>query len=81
MALAPGSTAILVFAVAFVGRIAVRIRDEEDVLVAKFGEAYRAYHQRTKRLISFLDGGATSRSRESRIRAQTTRVERGMSGW
>lgn len=54
MALALGSIAILVLTLAFVAWIVVRIRDEETMLIAEFGEAYRAYQRRTKRLIPFL---------------------------
>lgn len=52
--LALGSLAILALAVLILAWIVTRIRDEEAMLVAEFGDAYRAYQRRTKRLIPFL---------------------------
>ncbi len=54
MTLALGSLAILALTVLLVAWIVTRIRDEEAMLVAEFGDAYRAYQTRTKRLIPFL---------------------------
>lgn len=54
MGLALGSLAILLFALLVIGWIIGRIRDEEAMLVAEFGDEYRAYQGRTKRLIPFL---------------------------
>lgn len=54
MALALGSLAILAMTALFVAWIVVRIRDEEAMLLAEFGDSYRAYQQRTKRLIPFV---------------------------
>ncbi len=54
MGLALGSLAILAFAVPMLAWIVTRIRDEEAMLVAEFGDEYRAYQGRTKRLIPFL---------------------------
>ncbi len=54
MAFALGSLAILVFTVVLVAWIVSRIQDEEAMLVAEFGDAYRAYQRRTKRLIPFV---------------------------
>ncbi len=54
MALALGSLAILAFVVPIIAWLVIRIRDEEAMLVAEFGEAYRTYQRRTKRLIPLL---------------------------
>ena len=54
MGLALGSLAILAFVVPIVAWLVVRIRTEEAMLVTEFGEAYRSYQRRTKRLIPFL---------------------------
>lgn len=54
MGLALGSLAILAFAVPMLAWIVTRIRDEETMLVTEFGEEYRSYQRRTKRLIPFL---------------------------
>lgn len=54
MGLALGSLAILAFVPFLIAWLVVRIQDEEAMLVAEFGEAYRAYQRRTKRLIPFL---------------------------
>jgi protein-S-isoprenylcysteine O-methyltransferase Ste14 len=54
MGLALGSLAILAFVPPMVAWIVVRIRDEEAMLVTEFGEAYRSYQRRTKRLIPLL---------------------------
>lgn len=54
MGLALGSLAILVLVPLIVAWLVVRIRDEEAMLIAEFGEAYRSYQRRTRRLIPFL---------------------------
>ncbi len=54
MGLALGSLAMLAFGVAIVAWIVSRIREEEGMLVEQFGDAYRAYQRRTKRLIPFV---------------------------
>lgn len=54
MGLALGSLAILAFVLPIVAWLVVRIRDEEAMLLTEFGEAYRSYQRRTKRLIPFL---------------------------
>ncbi len=54
MGLALGSLAILAFVPPIAAWLVVRIRDEEAMLVTRFGEAYRSYQGRTKRLIPFL---------------------------
>ena len=54
MGFALGSLSILVFAVLILGWIITRIREEEGMLVEQFGDAYREYQSRTKRLIPFL---------------------------
>ena len=54
MAFALGSLTILVFVPVLLAWIVTRIRDEEAMLVTEFGEAYRNYQGRTKRLIPYL---------------------------
>jgi len=54
MGLALGSLAILAFVPFILAWLVARIRDEEGMLVTEFGEAYRDYQRRTKRLIPFL---------------------------
>ncbi len=54
MAFALGSLTILVFVPVLLAWIVTRIRDEEAMLVTEFGEAYRNYQRRTKRLIPYL---------------------------
>ncbi len=54
MGLALGSVAVLAFTFGIAAWLVVRIRDEEAMLVVQFGDAYRDYQRRTKRLIPFL---------------------------
>lgn len=51
MGLALGSLTLLAFTVAIVVWIVYRVRDEEAMLIERFGDEYRAYQRRTKRLI------------------------------
>ena len=54
MGLALGSVAVVAYLPPIIAWLVVRIRDEEAMLVAEFGEAYRSYQRRTKRLIPLL---------------------------
>ncbi len=54
MGFALGSLAVLAFTVPIVAWIVSRIREEESMLVEQFGDEYRAYQRRTKRLIPFV---------------------------
>lgn len=54
MGLALGSVAILAYLPAILAWLILRMRDEEAMLVTEFGEAYRDYQRRTKRLIPFV---------------------------
>lgn len=54
MGLALGSVTILAFTVAILAWLVSRIREEEAMLVEQFGDEYREYQRRTKRLIPFL---------------------------
>ncbi len=54
MGLALGSLALLAFTVAILAWLVVRMREEEAMLVGQFGDEYRAYQRRTKRLIPFV---------------------------
>ncbi len=54
MGLARGSVTILAFTVAILAWLVSRIREEEAMLVERFGDAYRDYQRRTKRLIPFV---------------------------
>lgn len=54
MGLALGSLALLAFTVAILLWLVSRIREEEQMLVEKFGETYRAYQRKTKRLIPLV---------------------------
>ena len=54
MGLALGSLTILAFTVAILAWLVSRIKEEETMLVEEFGDAYRAYQKRTKRLIPFV---------------------------
>lgn len=54
MGFALGSLAILAFVPPILVWLLARIRDEETMLVAEFGAAYREYQARTKRLIPFV---------------------------
>ncbi len=54
MGLALGSVALLALTVAILAWIVSRIRVEEAMLVEQFGEEYRAYQRRTKRLVPML---------------------------
>jgi protein-S-isoprenylcysteine O-methyltransferase Ste14 len=53
--LAPANWLILVpGVVGFLGLMAVRVKHEEEVMLERFGEAYRAYMQRTGRFLPRL---------------------------
>ena len=52
--LSMSSVATLVFLVAIFLFIRIRIRSEEGMLLAEFGDSYRAYRVRTKMLVPFL---------------------------
>ncbi len=54
MGLALGSLTMLAFTAAILAWIVSRIREEEAMLAEQFGNAYREYQRRTKRLIPFL---------------------------
>lgn len=54
MGLALGSLTMLGFTVAILAWLVARIREEEAMLVEQFGDAYREYQRRTRRLIPFL---------------------------
>ncbi len=54
MGLALGSLALLVFTVAILAWLVARMREEETMLVEQFGDEYRAYQRRTKRLIPLV---------------------------
>lgn len=54
MGLALGSLTMLAFTVAILAWLVERIGKEEAMLVEQFGDEYRAYQRRSKRLIPFL---------------------------
>lgn len=54
MAFALGSVAMLAFGAVIVAWIVSRIRVEEAMLLEQFGDEYRDYQRRTKRLIPFV---------------------------
>ncbi len=54
MGLALGSLAFLAFTAAILAWLVSRMRKEEAMLLEKFGDEYRAYQRRTKRLIPMI---------------------------
>ncbi|MDR1407402.1 MAG: hypothetical protein LBJ23_05070, partial [Tannerella sp.] len=44
----------VVFAAGLVTILSLRIPDEERLMIERFGEEYRAYMKRTKRLIPYI---------------------------